>query len=122
MLRARSLRRGRLQLARCIVEDGWPIARAAEGSQVARADASRWPAGYRELGPAGDGRPFLASATVPRTTPQPVIARYTLRKELWAFTDDRIAVRCQYGWHMMSAANGGVRTATSCGSSTRTVT
>ena len=24
---------------------------------------------------------------------------YTLRKQLWAFTDDRIAVRFQYEWH-----------------------
>jgi nuclear transport factor 2 (NTF2) superfamily protein len=24
---------------------------------------------------------------------------YALRKELWAFTDDRIAVRFQYEWH-----------------------
>ena len=25
--------------------------------------------------------------------------RYALRKQLWAFTDDRIAVRFQYEWH-----------------------
>ena len=24
---------------------------------------------------------------------------YRLRKELWAFTDNRIAVRCEYEWH-----------------------
>ena len=27
---------------------------------------------------------------------------YALRKELWAFTDDRIAVRFQYEWHDLS--------------------
>jgi transposase InsO family protein len=44
---------GRLRLARCVVEDGWPVRRAAERFQVSHTTAVRWAARYRELGPAG---------------------------------------------------------------------
>ena len=44
---------GRLRLARCVVEDGWPLRRAAERFQVAVTTAARWAARYRQLGPAG---------------------------------------------------------------------
>lgn len=43
----------RLRLARCIVEDGWPLRRAAERFQVSVGTAARWAGRYRELGPAG---------------------------------------------------------------------
>ena len=42
---------GRLRLARSIVEQGWPVARAAERFQVSRPTATRWARRYRELGP-----------------------------------------------------------------------
>ena len=45
--------RGRLKLARCVVEDGWPLRRAAERFQVSVTTAQRWAARYRELGEAG---------------------------------------------------------------------
>ncbi|GAB5019512.1 hypothetical protein JHV675_24240 [Mycobacterium avium subsp. hominissuis] len=44
---------GRLRLARCVVEDGWSLRRAAERFQVAVTTAQRWASRYRELGPAG---------------------------------------------------------------------
>jgi transposase InsO family protein len=44
---------GRLRLARCIVEDGWPVRRAAERFQVSHTTAYRWATRYREQGPAG---------------------------------------------------------------------
>lgn len=44
---------GRLRLARCIVEDGWLPARAAERFGVSLTTARRWSARYRELGTAG---------------------------------------------------------------------
>jgi transposase InsO family protein len=44
---------GRLRLARCIVEDGWSLRRAAERFQVAVTTAQRWAERYRELGAAG---------------------------------------------------------------------
>ena len=40
--------RGRLELAMCVVEDGWPLRRAAERFQVAVTTAARWAQRYRE--------------------------------------------------------------------------
>jgi leucine-zipper of insertion element IS481 len=65
---------GRLRLARCIVEQGWPQARAAERFQVSRTTAHRWASRYRQLGPAGagrDGRPVQPSTPQSRTHPNP---------------------------------------------------
>jgi transposase InsO family protein len=45
--------RGRLYLARCVVEDGWPLRRAAERFQVSHNTARRWAERYRQLGVAG---------------------------------------------------------------------
>ena len=45
--------KGRLKLARCVVEDGWSLRRAAERFQVSVPTAQRWAARYRELGEAG---------------------------------------------------------------------
>jgi transposase InsO family protein len=65
--------RARLRLARLIVEDGWPIARAAERFQVCWATAKRWADRYRAEGPAGmldrSSRPHHS----PRATPTPVV-------------------------------------------------
>ena len=44
---------GRLRLARCVVEDGWPLRRAAERFQVSPTTAARWAGRYRRLGEAG---------------------------------------------------------------------
>jgi nuclear transport factor 2 (NTF2) superfamily protein len=44
---------------------------------------------------------------------------YVLKKELWSFTDKRIAVRFEYEWHD-AAAIGTARTAMRCGTLTRT--
>jgi transposase len=44
---------GRLRLARCVVEDGWPVRRAAERFQVSHTTAARWAARYRQHGPTG---------------------------------------------------------------------
>ncbi len=45
--------RGRLKLARCVVDDGWPLRRAAERFQVSVNTATRWAERYRQLGEAG---------------------------------------------------------------------
>ena len=45
--------KGRLRLARCIVEGGWPLRRAAERFQVSVTTAARWAGRYRELGENG---------------------------------------------------------------------
>jgi transposase InsO family protein len=44
---------GRLRLALCVVEDGWPLRRAAERFQVSPTTAARWAARYRQSGQAG---------------------------------------------------------------------
>jgi transposase InsO family protein len=45
--------RGRLKLAQCVVDDGWPLRRAAERFQVSPTTAQRWAGRYRQLGAAG---------------------------------------------------------------------
>jgi transposase-like protein len=54
---------GRLRLARCIVDDGWPIARAAERFQVSRPTATRWAQRYRQLGVEGMAGAVNVAAT-----------------------------------------------------------
>lgn len=44
---------GRLRLARCVVDDGWPLRRAAERFQVSHTTAARWAGRYRSHGHAG---------------------------------------------------------------------
>jgi transposase InsO family protein len=44
---------GRLRLARCIVDDGWPLRRAADRYQVSVTTAQRWARRYREHGKSG---------------------------------------------------------------------
>ena len=61
--------RGRLLLARCVVEQGWTLQRAAERFQVSATTAARWAGRYRQLGEAGmvdrPSRPHRS----PRRTP-----------------------------------------------------
>jgi transposase InsO family protein len=68
---------GRLRLARCIVEDGWSLRRAAERFQVAVTTAQRWARRYRELGPAGmadrSSRPHSSPGRTPTRTERRII-------------------------------------------------
>jgi transposase InsO family protein len=68
---------GRLRLARCVVEDGWPLRRAAERFQVSPTTAARWASRYRLLGPAGMGdrscRPRHCPGQLPRRTERRII-------------------------------------------------
>ena len=60
---------GRLRLARCVVDQGWPIRRAAERFQVSATTAARWAARYRQQGAAGmadrSSRPHASPARTP---------------------------------------------------------
>jgi transposase InsO family protein len=58
--------RGRLELARCVVEDGWPLRRAAERFQVSPTTAARWAGRYRRLGAAG----MMDRSSRPRRSPR----------------------------------------------------
>jgi transposase InsO family protein len=60
---------GRLRLARCVVDDEWPLRRAAERFQVSPTTAARWAARYRQAGAAGmadrSSRPHVSPARTP---------------------------------------------------------
>ena len=56
---------GRLRLARCIVDDGWPLRRAADRFQVSVTTAQRWAGRYREQGVDG----MADRSSRPRTCP-----------------------------------------------------
>jgi transposase InsO family protein len=67
--------RARLRLARLIVDQEWPVARAAERYDVSWRTADRWARRYRELGEAGmvdrSSRPHHS----PNRTPAPVVRK-----------------------------------------------
>lgn len=68
---------GRLRLARCVVEDGWTLRRAAERFHVAVTTAQRWANRYRELGPTGmadrSSRPHRSPHRTPTRTERRII-------------------------------------------------
>ena len=116
---------GRLRLARCIVDQGWPIARAAERFQVARTTATKWSQRYRELGPAGMGDRSSRPHRSPRRTPQPIVRKVVhlrwkqrlgpvaiaARVGLAPSTVHRILVACRINrlWHVDRATGEPVR-------------
>jgi transposase InsO family protein len=75
---------GRLRLARCVVEDGWPLRRAAERFQVSVTTASRWAGRYRTLGTAGmvdrSSRPHHSPHRTPTRTERRIIKVRVLRR------------------------------------------
>ena len=60
---------GRLRLARCVVDDGWPLRRAAGRFQVSATTAARWAARYREQGEGGMCDRTSRPRSSPRRTP-----------------------------------------------------
>jgi transposase InsO family protein len=68
---------GRLRLARCVVEDGWPLRRAAERFQVSPTTAARWASRYRHAGQAGmadrSSRPRISPSRLPQRTERRII-------------------------------------------------
>src|SRR6201991_647335 len=75
---------GRLRLARCVVEDGWPVRRAAERFQVSPTTAARWAGRYRQLGEAGmvdrSSRPHHSPRRTPTRTERRIIKVRVLRR------------------------------------------
>ena len=67
--------RARLKLARLVVDDGWPVARAAERFQVSWPTAKRWADRYRELGAAGMADRSSRPHRQPNKTPQPAVRK-----------------------------------------------
>lgn len=68
---------GRLRLARCVVDDGWPLRRAADRFGVSVTCAHRWATRYRQHGPAG----MLDRSSRPTSSPHRT-ARRTERRVL----------------------------------------
>jgi transposase InsO family protein len=105
---------GRLRLARCIVDDGWPVRRAAERFQVSHTTAARWAARYRQAGAAGmadrSSRPHRCPHQLPQRTERRIIKlRVTRRlgpaRIAWALhlnpsTVHRVLAR--YGCHRLA--------------------
>jgi transposase InsO family protein len=75
---------GRLRLARCVVDDGWPLRRAAERFQVSPTTAQRWADRYRALGEAGmtdrSSRPHTSPRRTPTRTERRIIKVRVLRR------------------------------------------
>jgi transposase InsO family protein len=75
---------GRLRLARCVVDDGWSLRRAAERFQVAVTTAARWAGRYRELGEAGmadrSSRPHHSPNRTPTRTERRIIKVRVIRR------------------------------------------
>jgi transposase InsO family protein len=75
---------GRLRLARCVVDDGWPLRRAAERFQVSHTTAARWAARYRQCGEAGmtdrSSRPHTSPRRIPTRTERRVVKVRILRR------------------------------------------
>jgi transposase InsO family protein len=75
---------GRLRLARCVVDDGWPLRRAAERFQVTPATAWRWADRYRRSGAAGmadrSSRPHSSPRRIPTRTERRIIKVRVLRR------------------------------------------
>ena len=75
---------GRLRLARCVVEDGWPLRRVAERFQVSPTTAWRWASRYRDVGAAGmtdrSSRPHHCPHRTPTRTERRIIKVRVLRR------------------------------------------
>jgi transposase-like protein len=67
--------RARLRLARLIVDQGWPVVRAAERYDVSWPTAKRWSDRYRQLGAAGMGDASSRPRRSPNKAPQPVVRK-----------------------------------------------
>jgi transposase InsO family protein len=66
---------GRLRLARCVVEEGWALRRAAERFQVSPTTAARWAGRYRQFGATGMADRSSRPHRSPRRTPTRVERR-----------------------------------------------
>ncbi|BCK59101.1 IS481 family transposase [Nocardia wallacei] len=75
---------GRLRLARCVVEDGWPLRRAAERFQVCHTTAKRWADRYRVDGATAmadrSSCPHRSPARTPTRTERRIIKVRVLRR------------------------------------------
>ncbi|WP_373995722.1 helix-turn-helix domain-containing protein [Streptomyces sp. NP160] len=67
--------KARLQLARLVIDDGWPIARAAEHFHVAWPTAKRWAQRYAAMGEDGMADRSSRPHRCPHRTPQHAVKK-----------------------------------------------
>ncbi len=67
--------RARLKIGRLIVDEGWPVARAAERFDVSWPTANRWAQRYRQFGAAGMADRSSRPLRQPTRTPQPTVCK-----------------------------------------------
>ena len=76
--------RGRLALARCVVDEGWPLRRAAERFQTSPTTAARWAGRYRQFGAPGmadrSSRPHRSPRRTPTRTERRIIKVRVIRR------------------------------------------
>jgi transposase InsO family protein len=108
--------RARLRLAQLIVDQGWPVARAAERYDVSWPTANRWAQRYRQTGAAGMGDRSSRPHRVANRTPVPVVRKIVhlrwkqrlgpveigARLDMPASTVHAVLVRCRLNrlWHV----------------------
>ncbi|MFF3974856.1 IS481 family transposase [Streptomyces rubiginosohelvolus] len=85
---------GRLRLARCVVEDGWPVRRAAERFQVSHTTAARWACRYRQHGVTAMSDRSSRPHHQPRRTPATVEEQVLRLRREHRIGPLRLAVRC----------------------------
>src|SRR3712207_6673558 len=75
---------GRLRLARCVVDDGWPLRRGAGRVQGSPTAAARWAGRYRQFGPAGmvdrSSRPHRSPAQTPTRLERRIVKVRVVRR------------------------------------------
>jgi len=85
---------GRLRLARCVVDDGWPVRRAAERFQVSHTTAARWAGRYRQLSAEGMHDRSSRPHHQPRRTSAAVEAQVLRLRREHRIGPVRLAARC----------------------------
>jgi transposase InsO family protein len=87
---------GRLRLARCVVDDGWTLARAAERFGVSVTTAKRWADRYRVQGRAGMADRSSRPKTCRGQTPVPVERRVVALRVTRRWGPARIAYHLRH--------------------------
>jgi transposase InsO family protein len=87
--------RARLRLAQLVVDQGWPIVRAAERYDVSWPTAKRWAERYRSGGPAAMQDRSSRPHRQPRRTPQPVVRKIVHRR--WKHRLGPVAIGAELG-------------------------
>ena len=87
--------RARLRLARLIVEQSWPVARAAERYDVSWPTAARWAQRYRQAGEAGMADRSCRPHRCPTRTPMPMVRRIVALR--WRHRLGPVAIAARLG-------------------------